>query len=582
MKRLIALLAFMLILPTAAQAWWNKDWTVRKQVTLDTKAAGIATEAGANVVLVRLSTGNFDFLAAKEDGSDIRFMAQDDATPLKFHIERFDKINELAFVWVQLPTLAGNNKTQHIWLYAGNDKATAVADSKTTYGPPQLLVWHMNETEGLPQDASANALHAAQGNASYVTGGLIAGAARLAGNGGVVANSPALQAAKEFTVSAWVKPTRAEGELLALGNVTFKLVAGVPVLTVGDVPAKANEPMALNAWHHVAVVAGQGIVLYVDGKPVANATGSALPAANVRVGAGLVGDIDEVQIATAAQSAAWVAAQVESQGQAGRLVAVGAEQASEDGGAETGYLMVTLKNLTIDGWVVIVLCVLMLIYAIYVMIIKLGLISKQARSNPLFSGAFDQLTKQLSTLGDSAQAHGKHLDALAQQTSAYQDSSLHRIYQVGVREIKFRFDQAEATQKANGTTAHGTPVISERAMLAVRSSLDAQMVRERQKLDSQMVMLTIAISGGPFLGLLGTVVGVMITFAAVAVAGDVNVNAIAPGIAAALAATVAGLGVAIPALFGYNYLQTKIKTIGADMMVFVDEFVTKMSEIYGD
>ena len=94
-------------------------------------------------------------------------------------------------------------------------------------------------------------------------------------------------------------------------------------------------------------------------------------------------------------------------------------------------------------------------------------------------------------------------------------------------------------------------------------------------------MLTIAISGGPFLGLLGTVVGVMITFAAIAAAGDVNVNAIAPGIAAALVATVAGLGVAIPALFGYNYLTTRIKTVSNDMHVFVDEFVTKMAENYG-
>ncbi len=96
------------------------------------------------------------------------------------------------------------------------------------------------------------------------------------------------------------------------------------------------------------------------------------------------------------------------------------------------------------------------------------------------------------------------------------------------------------------------------------------------------MLLTIAISGGPFLGLLGTVVGVMITFAAIAAAGDVNVNAIAPGIAAALVATVAGLGVAIPALFGYNYLQTKIKSLSNDMTVFVDEFVTKMAETYGD
>ena len=95
-----------------------------------------------------------------------------------------------------------------------------------------------------------------------------------------------------------------------------------------------------------------------------------------------------------------------------------------------------------------------------------------------------------------------------------------------------------------------------------------------------MVLLTIAISGGPFLGLLGTVVGVMITFAAIAASGDVNVNAIAPGIAAALVATVAGLGVAIPALFGYNYLNTRIKEINADMRVFVDEFVTRIAEHY--
>jgi biopolymer transport protein ExbB len=110
--------------------------------------------------------------------------------------------------------------------------------------------------------------------------------------------------------------------------------------------------------------------------------------------------------------------------------------------------------------------------------------------------------------------------------------------------------------------------------------MDATLVRMTQKLGSQMVLLTIAISGGPFLGLLGTVVGVMITFAAIAASGDVNVNSIAPGIAAALAATVAGLGVAIPALFAYNWLNTKIKEINADMRVFVDEFVTRVAEHY--
>ena len=65
----------------------------------------------------------------------------------------------------------------------------------------------------------------------------------------------------------------------------------------------------------------------------------------------------------------------------------------------------------------------------------------------------------------------------------------------------------------------------------------------------------------------------MITFAAIAASGDVNVNAIAPGIAAALVATVAGLGVAIPALFGYNYFTVRIRDTYVDMQVFVDEFI---------
>jgi biopolymer transport protein ExbB len=58
----------------------------------------------------------------------------------------------------------------------------------------------------------------------------------------------------------------------------------------------------------------------------------------------------------------------------------------------------------------------------------------------------------------------------------------------------------------------------------------------------------------------------------------VNVNAIAPGIAAALVATVAGLAVAIPCLFGYNFLTSRIGEITADLQAFVDELVTRIAE----
>jgi biopolymer transport protein ExbB len=125
-------------------------------------------------------------------------------------------------------------------------------------------------------------------------------------------------------------------------------------------------------------------------------------------------------------------------------------------------------------------------------------------------------------------------------------------------------------------------VFSNEALNLVRSRLDAAVVRENQNINKNMVLLTIAISGGPFLGLLGTVMGVMITFAVIASTGDVNINSIAPGISGALAATVAGLAVAIPALFAYNYLLTRIKEINADMQVFTDEFLAVITKRVAD
>jgi biopolymer transport protein ExbB len=160
----------------------------------------------------------------------------------------------------------------------------------------------------------------------------------------------------------------------------------------------------------------------------------------------------------------------------------------------------------------------------------------------------------------------------AADAKVLKSSSLYRIYHIGAEEIRHRFAR-------NGGRA---VVLSAASIAAIRAALDSGMVKEFQRLNRLMVILTIAISGGPFLGLLGTVVGVMITFAAIAASGDVNVNAIAPGIAAALVATVAGLGVAIPALFGYNWLNTRIKEISADMRVFTDEFITRVAENYAD
>jgi biopolymer transport protein ExbB len=176
------------------------------------------------------------------------------------------------------------------------------------------------------------------------------------------------------------------------------------------------------------------------------------------------------------------------------------------------------------------------------------------------------------------------LDSLDQDPVPEDDfrhSTLCRLYHRGLHEMSGRVNgNGNGNGKAASPQQPATITLSPQAIDAIRATMDAALVRLTQKLSSNMVLLTIAIAGGPFLGLLGTVVGVMITFAAIAASGDVNVNAIAPGIAAALVATVAGLGVAIPSLFGYNWLNSRIKSTNANMRVFVDEFVARVAEQY--
>jgi biopolymer transport protein ExbB len=226
---------------------------------------------------------------------------------------------------------------------------------------------------------------------------------------------------------------------------------------------------------------------------------------------------------------------------------------------------------TLDGWVVIGILMVMAVISWAVMVNKAMIVGRSARANEVFIRAFRTLGRDLSKIADAEEGRGPLSASLsARDRRRLRDSSLYHLYRLGADEVRQRFAEDEA----------GERVLAAQSLAAIRATLDTGVIRETQRLNRLMVLLTIAISGGPFLGLLGTVVGVMITFAAIAAAGDVNVNAIAPGIAAALVATVAGLGVAIPALFGYNYLITRIKDATADMHVFVDEFVTRLGEVY--
>lgn len=542
-----------------AHAEWNAEWTVRNKITINSQ--GLAEAAYQAPVLVRLHSGNFDFTSVNIDGSDIRFIAADDKTELKYDLEKFDAINELAIIWVQLPIVKADDKDAHFWLYSGNEKAAASTATKTNWDANTVANFHFAE-KTLLKDSSATGL-AAGGEIVLQKAGLIGEAATFAGKPLVISVNPVLKhvAGAGYTWSAWIKPTSLpqKSELYSQNDsVSFKLDDQKLSLNVGGNNISGGEIKAAT-WQHVAfTLEGGKASIYVNGVQVGSGEAPGVDAeTDIKIGVGYSGEMDELEIANIARSAAWLKLAASAQGVDSQLLQIAASEdgEAEEGEGEANYIGILINSLTLDAKIVIGILAVMFVISVWVMWTKAVLVSKTDKDNKKFLARFQKTdANDLLTLDKNAN---------------YPNSSLFKLYRAGLREIKKRQHKGQVLS------------LSGASMDAIKAAIDADLVRETQKQNAGMVLLTIAISGGPFLGLLGTVVGVMITFAAIAAAGDVNVNAIAPGIAAALLATVAGLAVAIPALFGYNYLASRIKNITIAMQIFVDEFVTRSAELYG-
>jgi biopolymer transport protein TolQ len=124
--------------------------------------------------------------------------------------------------------------------------------------------------------------------------------------------------------------------------------------------------------------------------------------------------------------------------------------------------------------------------------------------------------------------------------------------------------------------------ISTASFDAVRVTLEEAAGAEAMGLEKGMIVLSTAVAGGPFIGLLGTVWGVMSTFASIAVANSASLTTMAPGVAAALVATVTGLLVAIPAMFAYNFMVTTIRAITQELDGFATRYATQIEHVYVD
>ncbi|MGC1301285.1 MAG: DUF2341 domain-containing protein [Caulobacteraceae bacterium] len=582
---LLLALTFMLAtaaMPGTANAWWQKDWPYRKQITIDTSSKGVELRQpiGRAPLLIRLHSGNFKFDDSQPNGADLRFVAADDKTPLAYHIEAFDPLLGVAAIWVDIPQYpVGATKT--LWMYYGNKKAAPSVDSAATFDPDYTAVYHFDTDAGAaPKDKTAYNNSAQTAPAAIDDGAVIGKGARFTGAGPMlIGASPSLmiRAGSPFTFSAWVRMDAPQPQAVVYarrdggGSLVVGVDQGTPFAEVNGQRITASAALAKGQWTHLAFVAdGRSNVLYVNGKPAGTGAG-ALPQLNTPVAiggdapggslAGFQGGIDEVRFSKAARPQALIQMDAASQGAESRLIAFNGDE--KQSGFGFGYFGVIVKSVTIDAWVVIAILGVMAVSSWYVMWTKATYVNTVDRANDRFVQLFREH-------GDDplAMAHPDQMDS--RDARRLNDSSIYRLYRAGADDIGRR------------TVTGRNLTLRAESIEVIRALMDATLVRETQKLAKGMVLLTISISGGPFLGLLGTVVGVMITFAAIAAAGDVNVNAIAPGISAALLATVTGLAVAIPALFGYNYILTRNKAVQANMQVFVDEFVTRVSEKYSD
>ena len=573
------LLLLSLLWCNSAAAWWNEDWQYRQKIHIDTTTSGADIKENLMdvPVLIRLHTGNFNFNNAQSEGGDLRFVTSDDTQLLKHHIERFDIIDEMALIWVKLPRLSAQTNQEFIWLYYGNGEAVGGQDAKATYDNAYAAVFHFSEIEGPPQDATANGQEVLAFSGGLGLPGVIDGSLTLNGTSDrlQINPSPSLSFDSGMTFSAWVRinQEQADAYLLQIPFATGEMVVGIDGTNVycrlseskdQVIQTEKNTSLSLGQWHHLMVSAapGQRLIIYLDGLEMFfTAVNLPWPAFDrglilgsaVVAGHGYAGDLDEIEISTIARSASWARSIYTNQGPEGLLCGVGVEEAGGGGGMPLFYIATIMKNITLDGWLIIGLLIALAVVSWLIFLNKTFSIWIAEKENRAFSAAFRQMADPV------ADYHSEN---------GYHNSHLYRVYATGCENIREE-DHRGRPAKSNG------------ALKIFKAALEEGYILENKRLNAYMVVLTMAISGGPFLGLLGTVWGVMNTFAAMAEAGEANIMAIAPGVASALSTTVFGLIVAIPALFGYNFLASRIKSITADMAVFIDQLNLKVERHFG-
>src|SRR5438045_1191553 len=226
--------------------------------------------------------------------------------------------------------------------------------------------------------------------------------------------------------------------------------------------------------------------------------------------------------------------------------------------AAGGGLLFASDHATLAGKLVLTLLAVVSIFSWSIMITKLRVIRFARKQNARFLAAFRQDRQPLRLFEKNAWFHG---------------SPNFNVYRAGSEEMTFQLLGSAEVDETFRARLGVADKISSAQMGAVTAAMERAVGETALELESQMILLATAVSGSPFLGLLGTVWGVMDAFTGVAEAGAPNLPAMAPGVSGALITTVTALCVAIPAMFGYNFLVTHIRR----MIVGIDDFAAELA-----
>ncbi len=170
---------------------------------------------------------------------------------------------------------------------------------------------------------------------------------------------------------------------------------------------------------------------------------------------------------------------------------------------------------------------------------------------------------------------GKQLSSMYEDSRRLPQSPVAALFREGYRELShmLKGNPGPGAQPAAEAAVKPMEMPPDESLARLSRTLRHASLREVSGLERSLIFLATTGNITPFIGLFGTVWGIMDAFQGIAMTGSANLGAVAPGIAEALIATAAGLAVAVPGVIGYNYFLNRIKGAATRMDLFGLEFL---------